>query len=168
MNKKKTAFIVEAAIISAIYVCLTYLSSFLGIAYGNIQFRFSEAMTILPVLTPAAIPGLTIGCFLSNLSSPYGIVDIICGTAATLLAAILSYCTRKIRIKDLPILSSFFPVIANSTIIGLEITILMPEGFKLNAFLLFALQIAIGETAMCVGLGLPLYSTTKKINIKIN
>ena len=97
MNKKRTMFIVESAVIAALYAGLTYAASMLNVAYGSIQFRFSEALTILACLTPAAIPGLTIGCFLGNITSPYGIIDIVCGTFATFLAAILSYGTRKIR-----------------------------------------------------------------------
>ncbi|MBR5321586.1 MAG: QueT transporter family protein, partial [Clostridia bacterium] len=128
-NKKKTMFIVESAVIAAIYAGLTYLAGIFGVAYGGIQFRFSEALTILAVFSPAAIPGLTIGCFLGNITSPYGIVDVICGTLATLIAAVLSYKTRNIKFKDLPLLSAIFPVIANAIIVGLEITLFMPEGF---------------------------------------
>ncbi len=162
MNKKKTVFVVLAAVIAAIYAGLTYVSAVVGIAYGSIQFRFSEALTILPALTPAAIPGLTIGCLISNFTSPYGIVDIICGTFATFSAAILSYLTRKIKFKDLPLLSALFPVITNSVIVGLEITLLMPEGFKLTAFLISACQICLGEAVTVFGLGLPLYKALRK------
>ena len=83
-------FLVEAAVIAALYTVLTYLAVAMNLAYGPIQFRFSEALTILPVFTPAAIPGLALGCFLSNLASPLGIVDWVFGTLATLLAAMLS------------------------------------------------------------------------------
>lgn len=162
MNKNKTVYVVLAAIIAAIYAGLTYVSAVAGIAYGSIQFRFSEALTILPVFTPAAIPGLTIGCLISNLTSPYGIVDIICGTFATFSAAVLSYRTRKIKFKDLPLLSALFPVITNSIIVGLEITLLMPEGFKLTAFLISACQVALGEAVISFGLGLPLYKLLRK------
>ena len=95
MNKKKVNFIVLAGIIAAAYVVLTFVANALNLAYGPIQFRISEVMTILPILTPAAIPGLTIGCFISNLGSPYAI-DIICGTFATFLASILTYYTRNL------------------------------------------------------------------------
>ena len=98
MNNKKTMFIVKSAIIGAIYAGLTYFAAVLNVAYGGIQFRFSEALTILAAFSPAAIPGLTIGCFLGNITSPYGIVDIICGTLATFIAAILSYKTRNISL----------------------------------------------------------------------
>ena len=164
MNKKKVNFVVLAGIIAAAYVVLTFVANALNIAYGPIQFRVSEVMTILPILTPAAILGLTIGCFIANLGSPYGAVDIICGTFATFLAALLTYYSRKIIIKNLPVLSMFFPVIVNAIIIGLEITLLMPEGFKLTAFLITAFQIGLGQFVVCYGLGIPLYFTLKKSN----
>ena len=164
MNKKKVNFVVLAGIIAAAYVVLTFVANALNVAYGPIQFRVSEVMTILPILTPAAIPGLTIGCFIANLGSPYGAVDIICGTFATFLAALLTYYSRKIIIKNLPVLSMFFPVIVNAIIIGLEITLLMPEGFKLTAFLITAFQIGLGQFVVCYGLGIPLYFTLKKTN----
>lgn len=163
MNKKKTNFIVQASLIAAVYAALTYAAALAGIAYGNIQFRFSEALTILSAITPVAIPGLTVGCFLGNITSPFGLVDIICGTLATLLAAVLAYYSRKITIKGLPVLSSIFPVITNAVIVGLEITFFMPEGFKFSAFLISALQVGLGEAVMCVGLGLPLWTVLKKI-----
>ncbi len=165
MNKKKTVFVVQSAVIASLYAGLTYAASMLNVAYGSIQFRFSEALTILAAISPAAIPGLTIGCFLGNITSPYGIIDIICGTMASLIAAILSYKTRNIRFKDLPLLSAFFPVIANAIIVGIEITLFMPDGFKLQAFLINALQIAVGQFVMCYGLGLPLYKVIKKTKL---
>ena len=162
MNKKKTVFIVQAAVIAAIYAALTYAAALAGLAYGNIQFRFSEALTILACLTPAAIPGLTIGCFLGNITSPYGMVDIICGTLATLIAAVCSYYTRKITVKGMPLVSAIFPVIANAIIVGLEITFFMPEGFKFSAFLIAAAEVGAGELIMCYALGIPLFAALKK------
>ncbi len=164
-NKKRTTFVVQSAVIAALYAGLTYAAGMMNLAYGSIQFRFSEALTILACISPAAIPGLTIGCFLGNITSPYGIVDILCGTAATFIAAVLSYKTRNVKFKNLPLLSAFFPVIANAVIVGIEITIFMPEGFKLQAFLINAIQIAIGQLVMCYGLGLPLYNVIKKTKL---
>ena len=165
MNKKKTVFIVESAVIAAIYAGLTYFAAILNVAYGGIQFRFSEALTILAVFTPAAIPGLTIGCFLGNITSPYGIIDIICGTLATLIAAVLSYKTRNIKFKDFPLLSAIFPILSNAIIIGLEITLFMPEGFAFKAFFISAFQVGFGELVMCYGLGIPLYKVIKRTRI---
>lgn len=165
MNKKKTVFVVQSAVIAALYAGLTYAASILNLAYGSIQFRFSEALTLLAAISPAAIPGLTVGCFLGNITSPYGIIDIICGTLATFIAAILSYRTRNIKFKELPLVSAFFPVITNAIIVGIEITVFMPEGFKFQAFLINALQIAAGQLLMCYGLGLPLYNVIKKTKL---
>ncbi len=167
-NKKKTFFVVQSSIIAALYAGLTYAASMLNVAYGPIQFRFSEALTILAAIFPAAIPGLTIGCFLGNITSPYGIIDVICGTLATFLASVLSYKTRNIKFKNLPLVSAFFPVITNAVIIGLEITLFMPEGFMLQSFLINAAQIAIGQLVMCYGLGLPLYNVIKKTKLDKN
>ncbi len=164
-NKKRTNFVVQSAVIAALYAGLTYTASLLNVAYGSIQFRFSEALTILASISSAAIPGLTVGCFLGNITSPFGIVDIICGTFATFLAAILSYKTRNIRFKNLPLLSAFFPVLTNAVIVGLEITLFMPEEFRVQAFLINALQVAIGQAVICYGLGLPLYNVIKKTNL---
>lgn len=164
-NKKKTIFVVESAVIAAIYAGLTYLAGIFGVAYGGIQFRFSEALTILACFSPAAIPGLTIGCFLGNITSPYGIVDIVCGTFATLIAAVLSYKTRNIKFKGLPLLSAIFPVLSNAIIVGLEITLFMPEGFAFKAFLISAFQVGFGELVMCYGLGIPLYKVIKKLKL---
>ncbi len=165
MNKKKTVFVVRAAVIAALYAGLTYAASLLNLAYGSIQFRFSEALTLLAAISPASIPGLTIGCLLGNITSPYGLVDILCGTFATLVAAVLSYATRNVKFKDLPLLSAIFPVLSNAIIVGLEITLFMPEGFKLQAFLINALQVGIGELVICYGLGLPLYKVIKKTKL---
>ena len=164
-NKKKTIFVVESAVIAAIYAGLTYFAAILNVAYGGIQFRFSEALTILAVFSPAAIPGLTIGCFLGNITSPYGIVDIVCGTLATLIAAVLSYKTRNIKFKDLPLLSALFPVLSNAIIVGLEITLFMPEEFAFKAFLISAFQVGFGELVMCYGLGIPLYKVIKRLKL---
>lgn len=165
MNNKKTVFVVQSAVIAALYAGLTYAAGVLNLAYGGIQFRFSEALTILAVFSPAAIPGLAIGCFLGNITSPYGIVDIICGTLATLIAAVLSYWTRNVKFKDLPLLSAVFPVITNAIIIGLEITLFMPEGFKMEMFLITVAQVGLGELVICYGLGIPLYKVIKKTKL---
>ena len=81
-------FMAQAAVIAALYTVLTLVAIAMNLAFGAVQFRFSEALTILPVFTPAAIPGLTLGCVLSNLCSSYGVADIVFGSLATLLAAL--------------------------------------------------------------------------------
>lgn len=76
-KNERIHFVVKAGLIAALYAVLTYVASLLGMAYMGVQFRISEALTVLPVFTPAAIPGLVIGCFLGNLGSPFGMVDVI-------------------------------------------------------------------------------------------
>lgn len=90
MNKKtsKVRFLALSAVIAALYAVLTYAAAAMNLAFGAVQFRFSEALTVLPAFTPAAIPGLAVGCLISNLASPLGVVDWVFGTLATLLAGI--------------------------------------------------------------------------------
>ena len=113
MNKK-TLFITQAAMIAAIYVVLTICVNALGLASGVIQVRLSEALCILPIFTPAAIPGLFVGCLLSNISAGCVIYDVIFGSLATLIGACGTYLLRKTRfVFTLP------PVLANSIIVPL-------------------------------------------------
>lgn len=165
MNQK-TLFVVKAAVIAALYAALTAVSSVFGLAYGQIQFRVSEALCVLCAFTPAAIPGLTIGCLLSNLSSPFGAVDIIVGTCATLISAALGYLTRNIKIKGIPVLSLLFPCIFNGILVGAEIAYFMPEGFQWGAFFIAGLEVAIGEFAVCFTLGVMLSKAIQKSKLK--
>ncbi|MBE6761803.1 MAG: QueT transporter family protein [Ruminococcaceae bacterium] len=160
-SKQKTNFLVTGGLIAALYAVATYFSAALGLAYGGIQFRFSEALTILPAFTPAAIPGLIIGCFIGNLGSPFGVVDILLGTLATALAAVCSYYTRKITLKGLPLLSIFFPVLFNAVIVGTEVAYFLPEGISWIGFWICAAEVALGELVMCYGLGIPLFLILK-------
>ena len=149
--------------IAALYVALTYVSNALGLAYGAIQFRLSEVLTVLPVFTPAAIPGLLIGCIISNITSPFGIIDIVCGSAATLFASLVTYALRRVCFKEIPLLSVIPPVIFNAVIIGLEIWYL--EGRTAEIFVVSALQIAAGQIVMCVAAGLPFIRIIKKTGV---
>lgn len=166
MNRNKLNFLVQGAVIAALYAALTYVAGAVGLAYGNVQFRFSEALTVLAAFTPAAIPGLTIGCFLGNLGSPYGMVDIICGTAATLFAAVFSYLTRKIRLKGVPLVSLFFPVLFNALIVGAELAVFLPESFTLYGYLINALWVGLGELVVCYVGGVPLSLAIEKTGVR--
>ncbi len=166
MNHKKTTLLVQGAVIAALYAALTYMAGAMNLAYGSVQFRFSEALTVLAAFTPAAIPGLAIGCFLGNLGSPYGIVDILCGTLATLCAAVFSYLARNVRLKNLPLLSMFFPVLFNGVIVGAEVAAFLPEGFTLYGYLINALWVAIGELVVCYAGGVPLSIAIEKTDLK--
>ena len=160
-TNKRTTFIVESALIAGIYAAVTYF--IVPISFGTQQFRISEALTVLPVFTPAAIPGLTVGCILANLNSPYGLIDVFCGTTATLLAAICTRYTRKVLIKGMPVLSLIFPVIFNGLIVGAEISFFLPEGFSFAGFIAAGLSVALGEAVVCFVVGIPLFAGLKRI-----
>ncbi|NLA76513.1 MAG: QueT transporter family protein [Clostridiales bacterium] len=165
MKDSSTLRVVQAGVIAALYAALTYFSNIFALAYSGVQFRLSEALTVLPVFTPAAIPGLAIGCIIANLASPFGLIDIICGSAATLLAAVCSRALGKLRFKGLPVFSALMPVIFNALIIGLEISFLSADGFSAELFALSAAQVGAGELAVCLVLGLPLFRFAEKGNI---
>ena len=160
--KKRTHFLVVSALIAALYAGSTYMMAFFNLAYGPVQFRVSEALTILPLFTPAAIPGLTIGCFIANIFS-YNPIDMLFGTAATFIACIFTYMLRNVKWWKLPILSALSPVLFHGLIVGFEIAFFFTEGgASLTAFLVSAAWVALGEAAVCLGLGLPLYSAISK------
>jgi len=127
-TKSNARFLALSAVIAGLYAALTYAAAMLNLAYGPVQFRFSEALTVLPAFTPAAIPGLTVGCLLANLGSPLGVVDWVFGTAATLLAALGTAAVSRIRWKGLPLLAPLPPVIVNALVVGLEVSCLSGAG----------------------------------------
>ena len=141
----KIIYITQAALIAALYTVLTMLAAGFDLASGAIQVRFSEALTIMPFFTPAAIPGLTIGCLLSNTLTGCALPDIIFGTLATFLGAVGSYALRKNRwLCALP------PIISNMLIIPFILTYAyhIPGGVPL-----FMLTVGTGELISCMGLG---------------
>lgn len=161
-TSKKVRFLALGAVIAALYAVLTYVAAAVNLAYGPVQFRFSEALTVLPVFYPAAIPGLTLGCVIANLGSPLGVVDWVFGPLATLLAALATYLVRDVKVKGLPILAPLPPVITNVVIVGFELACLSDAGtfglgnFTWAAFGTSALSVGIGELVVCYVLGLPL------------
>ena len=163
MKKKSTLFLTQAAVIAALYVALTYISNALGLAYNAVQFRLSEILTVLPVFTPAAIPGLTIGCLIANISSPFGIIDILCGALATFLASVTTYALRNVTFKGIPVLSTLPPVLFNALIIGAEIWYL--EGRTAEIFIISALQVAAGQIVMCILAGILFIRAVRKTKI---
>jgi uncharacterized membrane protein len=156
-NSTKTnhiRFIVEASVIAGLYAALTIL--FAPISYGMLQIRISEALTILPAFTPAAIPGLFIGCLISNIIGGNGIYDIIFGSLATLTAATLSYKMPKSYLVPLP------PVIINAVVVGIILF------YVLNVPMYMAmLWVAVGQIIACYGLGYPLMRQLNKYKHKI-
>lgn len=164
-TKNRINFIVTGALIAAAYAGLTFLSNVFSLAYGPVQFRVSEVLTLLPIFTPAAIPGVTVGCFIANIAS-FNAVDMIFGTAATLIAALLTYAFRNITFKGLPLLTMLPPVIVNAVVIGLELAFFyLPGGYSFWGFVISGVQVGAGELAVCYALGIPFYLIVKKHNI---
>ncbi|MBR1606281.1 MAG: QueT transporter family protein [Clostridia bacterium] len=155
MKKLFTArSITLSAAIAALYAALTLLLA--PISYGDWQCRVSEALTMLPLLMPQAIPGLFVGCILANLLGPSaGIIDIVFGSLATLIAAIGTWYFRKNKW-----LAAACPVVANSVIVGLVLSL----SFNLP-FFLTAIQVAAGEL-LAVLVGLVLIKALEKANIQ--
>ena len=144
MKNKNVSFLVQGAAIAAVYVVLTVL--FAPFSYGEIQVRISEALTILPFFTPAAIPGLFVGCFLANLLGGAIPVDIIFGSLATLIGAVGSYALRRNKfLVPIP------PIVANMVIVPLVLRF----GYGVNLPIpLMMLTVGIGEVISCGVLGL--------------
>lgn len=142
-----------AAIIAALYAALTL--GFQAISYGPVQFRVSEALTLLPAVLPEAVPGLAVGCLISNLFNPMGatVYDVVFGTLATLLSAIL---TRRIRgsiwLRALP------PVVCNAVIIGLVLT----YAYGVDLLWMNMLSVGAGQAVVCYTLGVPLVRVLEK------
>ena len=141
-----------SAMIAALYAALTLLLA--PISYGAIQCRISEAMTLLPILLPQAIPGLVIGCLVANLLSPVAIWDVIFGTLATLIAALGTYKLRK-----KPLLAALCPVVANGVIVGVMLAV-----FYALPLWLTMLEVAVGEAA-AVALGFILLAALRKVDL---
>jgi len=142
----KTEYLIQAAIIAAIYAVLTIALA--PISYGVMQVRVSEALTILPYFTPAAIPGLFIGCLVSNMLGPYGLLDMVCGSAASLVSAWLSY-----RLRVRPALVPLPPVIINGIIVGGMLYFAYGVGIPLIGCILW---VCLGQAIACYGIGYPL------------
>lgn len=159
-TKKRVRFLSQGAMIAALYTALTYAQNFLvpNSATWVIQFRASEALCVLAFFTPAAIPGLTLGCLLFNLSFAGALpLDPVLGTLASFLASGSMYLLRKVTVKGLPLPGLLMPALFNAGLVGWELTLYLGGGFFLNA-----LYVAIGEAAVLLTLGTLLYYTLKK------
>ena len=161
MSKSRftTHQLATAGVIAALYAVLAYFASIFGIAYGPIQCRFSEALCVLPFLFPAATPGLFVGCLVANLLSPYGALDIIFGSLATLLAAVWTQHTHHKWLAPLP------PVLCNAVIVGAVISF-QETGFTgafAGAFAYNAVTVGVGEAIACYVLGGVLLTVLPKV-----
>jgi len=152
MNKK-TLYVTQAAIIAAIYVVLVFVFQYSS--FGPIQFRIAEALTVLPYFTPAAIPGVTIGCLLSNLLFRADILDVVFGTAATLIAAYLSY-----QLRENKFLVPVPPILVNAIIIP---WILKHAYFEADPIPLMMLTVGVGQLVSAGILGMILLFSLEKV-----
>lgn len=153
MNKK-LLYLVHAAVIAALYVVLTYVANLLGLASGSIQIRFSEALTVLPFFTPAAIPGLFAGCLLANILTGCPLPDIVFGSAATLIGATFTYLLRRKTKWLAPI-----PPIAANTLI---IPFVLLYAYGIRPLWLSFLTVGAGEIISCGIFGILLLNMLQK------
>jgi len=165
-SHSKILFLAHAAVIAALYTAITLAPGISAISFGPFQFRVAEALTILPALTFAAVPGLAVGCMLAN---GFGLLlgmniaggwDVLIGSAATLLAALCSYALRNYRVKGLPMLAAIPPVLFNGLIIGAELSYVLRIPFWITAG-----EVALGQFAVVFLLGVPLALLLKKTKI---
>ena len=145
---KKTLFLVQAALIAAIYVVLTVV--FAPFSFGEVQVRIAEALTILPVFLPAAVPGLFVGCFLGNMLGGAVLPDIIFGSLATLIGALGTRVLRKAH----PFLAPIPPILANTVIVPFVLKYAYAVDLPIPFMML---TVGIGEVVSCGIFGLVLY-----------
>ena len=153
-NRKHIRRLCEAALIAAIYVILTYLCAAVGMSSGAIQLRFSEALCILAIFTPAAVPGVALGCFMANLLTGCALWDIVFGSLASLVGMVGCRALRKC-----PYLAPAPYALANMVIIPFVVKLVYsaPEALPL-----IFLTVGIGEIISVFGFGIPLYLVLKK------
>ncbi len=157
MKNKSTAFVAQAAMIAAIYVVLTVV--FAPFSFREIQVRISEALTILPAFTPAAVPGLFVGCLLGNILGGAAVPDIIFGSIATLIGAVFTW---KLRCRH-PLLAPVPPIISNTVIIPFVLRFAYSVPLPIP---LMMLTVCIGEILSCGVLGMLLYYALKRANFR--
>lgn len=155
-----TRHMAHGAIIAALYAALTHTQNLIlpGSASWAIQMRLSESLCILAFFTPAAIPGLTIGCLLFNLTFSGALpLDFLLGSLATYLAARGMWLTRNLKVRGIPLFGMLLPALTNALLVGWELSLYIGGGFGINA-----LYVALGEIAVMMTLGSLLYRTIKK------
>ncbi len=147
----KVRYITKAAVIAVLYVVLTYVMGLMS--FNPLQLRLSEGLTILPLIEPAAIPGLFVGCILANLQSPFGIIDILGGSLVTLLAAFLTSKAKNFWMGTLP------PIILNALFVSIWVSY-----FAKTPYLITAGGIALGEGISVIAFGYVIYNIYKRIS----
>ena len=150
--RKRAHYLARAALIAALYAVLTHMQNILipNSATMAIQFRASEAMCVLALFTPAAIPGLTLGCLIFNMISGATALDFVIGSMASCLAAVAMWLLRNVTVKGYPLIAMLMPAVMNGLLVGWELTVFLglPGGFWVNAA-----YVAIGEAAVLLTLG---------------
>ncbi len=158
MRNQKITFMTQAAMIAAIYVVLTYV--FAPFSFGEVQVRLAEALTILPLFTPAAVPGLFVGCFIGNILGGAILPDVLCGSLATLIGAVLTYLLRE----KSPFVAPLPPILANTMIVPFVLRygygVALPIPFMM-------LTVGIGEILSCGVLGLVLYYALRRYSYQL-
>ena len=157
MKQKSTLFLTQAAVIAALYTVLVIVFSFSS--FGPVQFRIAEALTILPYFTPAAIPGLAIGCFLSNLLNSADVLDIVFGSLATLIAAFLSY-----QLRGFKLLVPIPPILANALVIPF---ILKYAYFEADSIPAMMVSVGAGQLLAAGVIGMVLLFSLDKVKAVI-
>lgn len=153
MKNKKVLYLVQAAMIAALYVVLTFAANAFGLANYAVQVRFSEALTILPFFTPAAVPGLFIGCLLSNILTGCALPDILFGSLATLIGGILTY-----RLRFAKWLAPVPPIAANAVIVPL----VLKYAYGIEPLWFSFVTVTAGEIISCGVLGMILLFALQK------
>lgn len=154
MRNQKVLNLCRGGIIAALYVVLTLLANALGLANNLIQVRFSEALTILPYFTSAAIPGLFAGCLISNLLTGAALIDVVFGSVATLIGAALTFAFRK----KSPWLAPLFPILSNTIIVPF----ILLYAYEIKPLRLSFITVGAGEIISCGVLGMLLLFALKK------
>lgn len=157
---KKTRYLVKSAMIAALYVAMTYLQNLLipDSATWAVQFRAAEALCVLAVFTPAAIPGLTLGCLLFNITYAQALpLDFLIGSLASLLATLFMWRSRHLTWRGYPLVGMLMPAVFNALLVGWELSVYIGGGFVVNALL-----VAVGELGVLLTLGSALYYAIKK------
>lgn len=142
--------ITRGAVIAALYAAL--VAALQPVSFGPVQFRAAEALTLLPMLVPEAVPGLFIGCLLSNALGGFGVIDMILGSAATLAAALLTRRSRSLFVGAL------WPVVVNGVVVGAYLSFLT----EMPIYLSIA-WVSLGEAGVCFGLGVPMMKALSKV-----
>ena len=183
MNKGRSSYVAQAGMIAAVYAAATLVALLLlqGLAWGPVQFRISEAVCVLAVLTPAAVPGLTVGCIVANLialavngTGALGLLDVVFGSLATFLGALWCW-----KMRERPKLALLWPVIANAVVVPAYLPLLLQglgfytipftsialDGAYVPMYLFGLVATGIGEALVMYVLGLPLLSALKRFHV---